>query len=225
MPNAIALPASVPSRRTRKRRCLPSPTVESASSSQPAASSVTAGLPSPNGASCASSAQRSSVRRRPRGTIASTCVTGARSSSSSSPAACSANCAANAAMFSGLIESPAAARWPPQRSSSSEHAPRPPCRSKLGIERPEPFQSPFAARDQDDGPVELLDEPRGDDADHAFVPVLAGDDVCAPLPVLLGPRLDLGDRLAHDAALDRLPLLVQLLERVRRAGARRRGRR
>ena len=31
----------------------------------------------------------------------------------------------------------------------------------------------------------------------------------------LGPRLDLGDRLAHDAALDRLPLVVQLLERVR----------
>ena len=77
-PNAIALPASLPSRRTRKRRCLPSPTVASSPSSQPGASSVTSGLPSPNGASRASSAQRSSVSRVPRGTIASTCVTGAQ---------------------------------------------------------------------------------------------------------------------------------------------------
>ena len=39
-PNAIALPASRPSRRTRKRRCLPSPTVASSASPQPGASSV-----------------------------------------------------------------------------------------------------------------------------------------------------------------------------------------
>ena len=38
---------------------------------------------------------------------------------------------------------------------------------------------PFAAGDQDDRPVVALDETRGDDADHALVPVLAPDDVRA----------------------------------------------
>ncbi len=37
----------------------------------------------------------------------------------------------------------------------------------------------FRPRDQHDRAVEALDEPRRDDADHAFVPALAGDDVCA----------------------------------------------
>ena len=72
-----------------------------------------------------------------------------------------------------------------------------------------------AARDQHDGAVEALDEPRGDDADHALVPVGAGDDVRAPAAVGLGPLLHRRDRLAQDATLDRLPLLVQLLQRAR----------
>ena len=46
----------------------------------------------------------------------------------------------------------------------------------------------------------------------AFVPVLAGEDVPAGAPAGLGPRLDLGDRLAEDPVLDHLPLAVQLLE-------------
>ena len=41
-----------------------------------------------------------------------------------------------------------------------------------------------------DGPVEALDEPRRDDADHALVPVLAPDDVAAPLRRSLRPGLD-----------------------------------
>ena len=73
---------------------------------------------------------------------------------------------------------------------------------------------PLAAGDQDDGTVEALDEPGGHDADHALVPVLPGDDVRGAAAFLLGPRVDLGDRLADDPALDGLPFAVQLLERV-----------
>ena len=68
------------------------------------------------------------------------------------------------------------------------------------------------AGDQHDRPVVPLDEPRGDDADHALVPALAGDDVAAAAAARLRPRLDLVDRLAQDALLDRLPLAVQRLE-------------
>ena len=85
----------------------------------------------------------------------------------------------------------------------------------MGIERPEPFQSLVALPgDEDDGAVVALDEARGDDADHALVPVGAGDGVRAAGALLGRPRLDLGDRLAEDAALDGLALAVQLLERV-----------
>ena len=70
----------------------------------------------------------------------------------------------------------------------------------------------FRARDQDDGAVVALDQPRGDDPDHALVPVLAGDDVAAAAAAGLRPRLDRGARLAQDALLDRLALAVQLLE-------------
>ena len=61
-PNAIAEPPSRPCWRTRKRRCLPSPTVLRGSiASTPATSSVGSGLPSPNGARRSSSCARSSV--------------------------------------------------------------------------------------------------------------------------------------------------------------------
>ena len=176
-PNAIALPASLPSRRTRNRRCLPSPTVARSPSSQPGASSVISGLPRPNGASRASSVHRSSVKRVPRGTTASMRVTGCRSSSTSSPAACSANARANASTFSGLIESPAAARWPPQRPSSSAHAAKPAVQVERRDRPPRALPVAVRAGDQHDRPVEALDEPRRDDADHALVPALAGDDV------------------------------------------------
>ena len=42
-----------------------------------------------------------------------------------------------------------------------------------------PLPEPFAAGDQDDGPVVALDETRGHDPDHAFVPVFSPDDVRA----------------------------------------------
>ncbi len=60
--------------------------------------------------------------------------------------------------------------------------------------------------------MEALDEPRGDDADHALVPALVGQDVAAPSLLRLRPLLDLGQRLAQDPVLDALPLPVQLLE-------------
>ena len=67
-------------------------------------------------------------------------------------------------------------------------------------------------RDDDDGAAVALDEARGDDADHARVPALAGDDEGARLALLGRARLDRGDGGAHDLALDRLALAVPLLE-------------
>ena len=74
-------------------------------------------------------------RRRP-------CVMRRRSSSVSAASAAAPKASANASIRSGAIERPAAARWPPKRSRWAEHAPSAPCRSKAGIERPEPFQAP-----------------------------------------------------------------------------------
>jgi hypothetical protein len=71
------------------------------------------------------------------------------------------------------------------------------------------------ARDQDDGAVVALDEPRRDDADHALVPLGAREHVGAAAALRLGPRLDLRDRLAQDALLDLLSLAVQVLELAR----------
>ena len=46
------------------------------------------------------------------------------------------------------------------------------------------------AGDQDDRPAVALDQARGDDPDHALVPALARDDVAAPAAACLGPGLD-----------------------------------
>ena len=106
----------------------------------PTASRVTFGFPRPKGASRSSSSQSPSVSSSPR-TTASTIVTGVSSSRVSAPAACSAKASAKASTFSGAIESPAAARCPPQRPSRCEQAPSAPWRSKAETERPEPTQS------------------------------------------------------------------------------------
>ena len=63
--------------------------------------------------------------------------------------------------------------------------------------------------DQHDRPVEPLDEPGRDDADHTLMPVLAPDDV-SPAPALrLRPRLDLAHGVAEDLPLDGLALAVE----------------
>ena len=77
-----------------------------------------------------------------------------------------------------------------------------------------PLPEPFAAGDEDDGPVVALDQTRRDDADHAFVPVFVPDDVRATASLRLGPLLDLCDRRSKDFVLDGLAVAVQLLETV-----------
>ena len=67
-------------------------------------------------------------------------------------------------------------------------------------------------REQHDGPAEALDEPRGDDSDHAPMPVLAREHVAAAALRRLGPLANLRDRLAKDALLDGLAVAVQGLE-------------
>src|SRR5919202_6496093 len=80
-----------------------------------------------------------------------------------------------------------------------------------------PLPEVVGAGDQHDRPVEPLYEPRGDDPDHALVPPLVREHVAAVGPASLRPGLDLRERLAEDALLDRLPLAVQRLELRREA--------
>ena len=72
--------------------------------------------------------------------------------------------------------------------------------------------------------MEPLDEARGDDPDHALVPVLVPEHVPAPSPLRLGQRVHGRDRVAQDPILDGLALAIQLLERRRRNAAPRRDR-
>ena len=71
------------------------------------------------------------------------------------------------------------------------------------------------ACDQHDGPAESLDEPRGDDADHALVPALAPHHVGAAAALLRRPGVDGSDGLAEDPLLDGLAVAVERLELVR----------
>src|SRR5215211_3353766 len=77
---------------------------------------------------------------------------------------------------------------------------------------PGPGPLVLSARDEDDRPVETLDESRGDDADDPAMPVLSGDDVSPPAALGLRPILYLRDCFAEDALLDGLAVAVQRLE-------------
>ena len=70
----------------------------------------------------------------------------------------------------------------------------------------------LSARDQHDGPLEALDEPRSDDPDHALVPVLAREDVGAAAALALRKRVDTRNRFTEDPVLDRLSIAIQILE-------------
>jgi hypothetical protein len=75
-----------------------------------------------------------------------------------------------------------------------------------------------AARDEDDGAVEALDESRRDDPDHTAMPVFAGDDVAAPALHALGPCGDLAERVAQDPVLHALAITVERFELGGEAG-------
>ena len=160
------------------------------------------GLPSPKGASRASSAQRSSESGSSRATTASIGVTGSRSSSSSSAVGVRGEGLRRTPRRSpGAIERPAAARWPPHRPSRSG------ARAERGVEVEGGDRAAGAlpvavgARDEDDRAVVALDEARGDDADHALVPVRAGDGVGAPARVAPAARPRPGRRPRAGSAL------------------------
>ena len=57
--------------------------------------------------------------------------------------------------------------------------------------------------------MEALDEPRGDDADHALVPAFVPEDVAPARATLRRPRLDPRDGLAQDPLLHGLALAYQ----------------
>ena len=140
---------------------------------------MTPGFPSPNGASRRSSAQRSSVSSWP-GTTASTFVTERRSSSRELGVGVGGERlgervdvlgpdreAGRGAMAAEALEMLGAGGEAAVQVEGAGRA--------AG-----PLPVVPGAGDQDDGPVEALDEPRGDDADHALVPALVGEHVAAP---------------------------------------------
>ena len=218
-PNAIAVPASRPCWRTRKRRCFPSPTVAGATGCVRRHEQRDVGVAEAERrepVELLGKAEREVLGRDDgvddRDRVEILLVEMSRPRARRTPPR-------TPRRAPGSIESPAAARWPPKRSRCSEQAASAPCRSKLAIERPEPLQPSLRAGDEHDRAVEALDEPRGDDADHALVPVLAREDVAAAAALPLGQRLDERDRLAQDPVLDRLALAVQLLELCRELAA------
>ena len=83
---------------------------------------------------------------------------------------------------------------------------------ELGDRSTRAFPAVRARRNEHDGSVIALHEPRRDDADHALMPVLVPQHVAAARASRLGPRLDERVRLAQDSLLDSLPLAVQVLE-------------
>ena len=185
-PKAIALPASRPCWRTRNRRCFPSPTVAGATAcsrgneqrhvrvAEPEGREPLELLREPEREVAAGDdgvdggdgdeilpprAPRRRARRTPRRT-----PRGSPGRSTARP----------------LRGGRRSARGAPAQAA------RAPCRSKLPIERPEPFQPSPEPANEDDGTMEPLDEPRGDDADDALVPVLAPEDVAAAPAARLG---------------------------------------
>ena len=163
----MALPASRPRSRTRKRRCLPSPTVRRSPTSHEGRSSVMPGFARPNGASRRSSSQSSSVSSRPV-TTASTSgsraqvvvaqrrvgVSGEGVRERLDPLGLDRE-AGSGAVAAEALEVLRAGGKPAVQVEDPGRAARP---------------LPVAVRpgDQDDRPVESLHEPGRDDSDHAL---------------------------------------------------------
>ena len=194
-------------RSTVKRTCLPSPIVRTSVMRAAGTSRTGRGLPIPNGASRPSSSARRCPcprRRRPRRPAA-------RARGRPGPGrrrrARRTRRAAPRRSLAATVQ-PAAARWPPWRSRCAAHASSPASRSNAGIERPEPVPWSPSSAISSDRPVVALGEPRGDDADHARVPVRAGEHVGR----LLAGRGDLRLGLEDDPRLDVAALRVGLVE-------------
>ena len=166
---------------TRKRRCLPSPTAARSPSSQPATRSVHARVAEPERREPLELGAEVERERLAPGTIASTVVDRREIVVGEVLVGVGGERLGEGVDALGP-DREARRRRGGRRSARGARSRRasPPCRSKAGIERPEPFQSPRRPGDQDDRAVVALDEPRRDDPDHALVPVLAGDDVPAP---------------------------------------------
>ena len=141
MPNAIAEPASRPRWRTRKRRCLPSPTVDGSATSQPSTSSTTPGLPMPErreplqlGAEVEPELRaghdRVDARHRAQVVLREHRVGMRRERRRERLDAL------------GLDRQPGGGAVTAEALRCPAHAPRPACRSNAGTERPEPFHSP-----------------------------------------------------------------------------------
>ena len=202
-PNAIAEPASRPRWRTRKRRCLPSPTVES---------SVELAAVDEQRHARVAEAERRQPARAPR----------RARSPSSEPATTASTGDPRAQVVVGQhrvgvrgerrgerldalgADRQARRRRGGRRSARGARRTRRARRAGRTSRSRAARALPVAvgAGDQHDGPAVALDEPRRDDADHALVPVLAGDDVAAVAAPRLRPRLDLVDRRAEDPLLD-----------------------
>ena len=173
------VPASRPCCRTRKRRCLPSPTVAGVTASVAGTSSVDVGV--------AETERRKPRRAPPRGRASGRAPRRRRRPSRPRT---------GRRRRGGRPRAPRRRRRTPRSST-----PRSRARRRRGVHRnargspstprarragrttrssvPEPFQPSLRARDQHDRPVEALDEPRRDDPDHALVPVLVPEHVAA----------------------------------------------
>ncbi len=188
-------------------------------------SSRGSGLPLPNGASRSSSSATGRPRLSPP-TTASTGSARTRSAGVRTDPTWSAKSARKRSRLAASISRPAAARWPPKRSRCSAQASRPARRSNPGMLRPEPRPAAVGAQPDHDrrAPVEL-DHARGDDADDARMPPLAGDDDPGRLAELVwelgegslgsGERLALGEATLAVGAVE---LLRDALRPLRIAG-------
>ena len=169
------------------------------------------GLPRPNGARLASSAQRSSVRSPPW-TSASDLRGRAQVVLAEREVADRREGLGEGLDVLRLDRETRRRRVPAPALEVARALAQPVVEIEARDRAPRALPVAVGAGDQHDRPVVALDEPRGDDADHALVPAGAGDHVGAATPALLGPLLDRLDGLPQDPLLDGLPVAIQVLE-------------
>ena len=124
----------------------------------------------------------------PAGTIASTVVTGRRSASASTASAWAAERVARTPRAARCDREPGGGAMAAEALEVGRRTPR---GRRGGRSRESSGQTPSSRRRSSaistTGRLEPLDEPRGDDPDHALVPLLAPEDVAAPARCLRRP--------------------------------------